>query len=211
MKSRTWHIRIKEWFPPDDRVPTIMAQLCVLREDLYLELEGLKEDEIKPLDRNGDNYRSAYFFRNSTKTLFEMRKAVQCLKVQEAFMKQLAKQKGFHEAFKDFDKAMFQSRHLLKRLRHETSGHLDEGAFKNALEKISCDTKQLFQGGNSPKTLHYKFCLEFLGAIFLRQVDKDFEEEWGRILRTTADVSFKAIKAVDLLFMAYVEQRGFQY
>jgi hypothetical protein len=80
MKSRTWHIRVKEWFPPNDRVATIMAQLCVLREDLYLELEGLKEDEIKPLDRNGDNYRSAYFFRNSTKTLFEMRKTVQRLK-----------------------------------------------------------------------------------------------------------------------------------
>lgn len=39
-----------------------MAQLWVVREDLYLELEGVKEDEIKPLDRNGDNYRSAYFF-----------------------------------------------------------------------------------------------------------------------------------------------------
>ena len=76
MKSRTWHIRIKEWFPPDDRVATIMAQLCVLREDLYLELEGLSEDEIGPLDHNGDNFRSAYFFRNSTKTLFEIRKVV---------------------------------------------------------------------------------------------------------------------------------------
>jgi hypothetical protein len=188
-----------------------MAQLCVVMEDLYLELKGLKEDEIKPLDRNGDNYRSAYFFRNSTKTIFEMRKAVQCLKGQEAFMKQLANQKGFHEALKDFDKAMFQSRDLLKRLRHKTSGHLDEGVLKNALKKISCDTQQLFQAGSNPKTLQYKFCLEFLGAIFLREVDKDFEEEWGRILKTTADVSFKANRAVDMIFMAYVEQRGFQY
>jgi hypothetical protein len=59
--------------------------------------------------------------------------------------------------------------------------------------------------------MHYKFCLEFLGAIFLRKVDKDFKEEWRRILKVTADVSFKALKAVDLLFMAYVEQRGFSY
>src|SRR5262249_17878336 len=121
MKSRTWHIRVREWFPPDDRVATIMAQLCVLREDLYLELEGLKQDEIQPLDHNGDNFRSAYFFRNSTKTLFEMRKAVQNLKRQADFMKKLANQKDFHTAFKDFDKAMFNSRNLLKRLRHETS------------------------------------------------------------------------------------------
>jgi hypothetical protein len=211
MKSRTWHIRIKEWFPPEDRVATIMAQLCVLREDLYLELEGLSEDEIGPLDHNGDNYRSAYFFRNSTKTLFEMRKAVQRLKGQAAFMKQLASQRDFHAAFKDFDKAMSKSQDLLKRLRHETAGHLDEAAFRNALEKISPETKQLFQGGTNPKTTHYKFCLEFLGAIFLREVDKDFEEEWHRILKVTADASFKALEAIDLLFMAYVQQRGFSY
>jgi len=64
-----------------------MAQLCVLREDLYLELEGLSEDEIDSLDHNGDNYRSTYFFRNSTRTLFEIRKAVQSLKGQAVFMK----------------------------------------------------------------------------------------------------------------------------
>jgi len=188
-----------------------MAQLCVLREDLYLELEGLKEDEIVPLDRNGDNYRSTYFFRNSTKTLFEIRKVVQNLKGQETFMKQLANQGDFHAAFKEFDNAISKSRDLLKRLRHETSGHLDEGAFSNALQKISTDTKQLFQAGNNPKNLHYKFCLEFLGAIFLRTFDKDYEEEWHKILKMTADVSFKAIKAVDMLFIAYVQQRGFKY
>jgi hypothetical protein len=47
--------------------------------------------------------------------------------------------------------------------------------------------------------------------MILRDVDKDFEEEWCRILKVTADASFKALKAVDLLFMAYVQQRGFSY
>lgn len=211
MKSRTLHIRINEWFPPDDKVATIMAQLCVLREDLYLELAGLSEGDIEPLDHNGDNYRSIYFFRNSTKTLFEIRNAIQSLKRQHAFMKQLANQRDFHAAFKDFDKVMSAARELLKRLRHETSGHLDAEAFGIALGKISSDTKQLFQAGNTYKTLHYKFCLEFLGAIFLRKVDQNYEDEWRNILRMTSKVSFKAIKAVDFLFMAYVEQRGFQY
>ena len=211
MNSRTWHIPIKVWFPPDDRLATIMAQLCVLREDLYLELEGLKEDVIEPLDHNGANYRWIYFFRNSMKTLFEIRSVVQHLKGQEIFMKQLAKQRDFHSAFKAFDKAMTKSRDLVGRLRHETSGHLDEEAFNSALKQVSCDTKELFQAGNTPKTSHYKFCLEFLGAIFLRKADKDHKEEWRDIQKTTADVSFKAIEAIDMLFMAYVEQRGFPY
>ncbi len=211
MKSRTWHIRVQEWFPPNDNVATIMAQLCVLREDLYLELEGLSEDNIAALDHNGDNYRSIYFFRNSTRTLFEMRKVVGNLKRQAEFMKKLSKQSDFHRAFKDFDTAVFKSRNLLKRLRHETSGHVDQTAFEFALRKIVPDTKQLFQAGNTSKTLHYKFCLEFLGAVFLSKTDKAFEAEWQRILKTTSDVSFKAINAVDTLFMAYIEQRGFQY
>ena len=211
MNSRTFHIRIKDWFPPDDEVAAIMAQLCVLREDLYLEMQGLNEDEIKPLDANGDNYRSTYFFRNSTRTLFEIRNAVETLKIEKTFIRQLAEQKNFHEAFVEFDKAMSEARELVNRLRHETGGHLDDGAFKKALERISLETQVLFQSGRNPKTLHYKFCLEFLGAIFLSEVDKDFEEEWGRILRTTADVSFKAINALDMIFMAYVKQRRFQY
>ncbi|MGC4095672.1 MAG: hypothetical protein QM706_01025 [Nitrospira sp.] len=211
MKSRTWHIRIQEWFPPNDDVATIMAQLCVLREDLYLELEGMKEDDIASLDYNGEGFRSIYFFRNSTKTLFEMRKVVGNLKRQAEFMKKLAKQREFHKAFKDFDTAIFKSRNLLKRLRHETSGHVDQKAFECALQIIAPDTKQLFQAGDTPRTLHYKFCLEFLGAVFLRKADTDFEVEWRKILKATADVSFKAINAVDMLFMAYVEQRGFQY
>lgn len=106
---------------------------------------------------------------------------------------------------------MSKSRNLLGRLRHETAGHVDQQAFESALRKISSDTKQLFQVGDTPRTLHYKFCLEFLGAVFLSKADKDFESEWEKILKTTADVSFKAIKAMDMLFMAYVEQRGFQY
>jgi hypothetical protein len=127
------------------------------------------------------------------------------------FIKQLAEQKNFREAFVEFDKAMLEANELVKRLRHETGGHLDDGAFKKALESISLETQVLFQSGSSPKTLHYKFCLEFLGAIFLSQVDKDLEEEWDRILRTTTGVSLKAINALDMIFMAYVEQRRFQY
>ena len=79
------------------------------------------------------------------------------------------------------------------------------------LKRFLLKPKYYFKADVTPKMLHYKFCLEFLGALFLSEVDKDFEEEWGRILRTTADISFKAINALDMIFMAYVEQRRFQF
>lgn len=188
-----------------------MAQLCVLREDLYLELQGLQEEVIKPLDDNGDIYRSSYFFRNSTRTLFEIRNAVETLKIEKTFIQHLAGLPDFHKAFLEFDKAMSEAKELVKRLRHETGGHLTDGAFENALKNISPDARLLFQCGDTPRTLHYKFCLEFLGAIFLSKVGSDFEIELQKILKTTADISFKAVEAVDILFMAYVNQRGFEY
>ena len=211
MRSRTWHIRIKEWFPPDEEVAAIMAQLCVSREDLFLELQGLKEDEIKALDGNGDNYRWAYFFRNSIKTLFEVRNAVETLKIERTFIEKLSEQPSFHQAFIEFDKAMSEARVLIKRLRHQTAGHLDDAAFKKALNDISSDTRLLFRAGDSPKTLHYRFCLEFLAAIFVDEVDTDFEAEWHRILAMTSEVSFKAIRSIDLIFSAYADQRKFEY
>jgi hypothetical protein len=219
MRSRSWHIRTKEWFPPEDEVAALMAQLCVLREDLYLELQGIKENKIEPLDDNGSNYRDIYFFRNSTRTLFEINKAVQSLKRKQIFMKALAKQKEFHDAFGEFDKAIHKARNLLKRLRHETAGHLDQAAFQNALTKIAPDTQSLFQASDHPKRLHYRFALEFLGAIFLSGVVEEYdaktkelyEKEWRMILETISGVSFKAINAIDTLFGAYVEQRGLMY
>ncbi len=188
-----------------------MARLCVLREDLYLELQGIQEEKIKPLDDNGDIYRSTYFFRNSTRTLLELSSAVATLKIEKTFVHHLAGLPDFHKGFVEFDKALSEVKELVKRLRHQAGGHLKDGAFKKALEKISPDARLLFQYGDAPKTLHYKFCLEFLGAIFMSEVEKDFEVEWQTILKTTSDVSFKAIEAVDLLFTAYVKQRGFQY
>ena len=210
MRSRTWHIPVRQWFPPHDPVAVIMAQLSVLREDLYLELQGVKEDQIQALDDNGDNWRSIYFFRNSTKTLFEIRNAFEKLKQEKQFLKHLSLQPLFHKAYKDFDTAMTRSHKLIKKLRHETAGHLNHTAFKTALENIAPDTKQLFQGGNSAKTTHYKFALEFLGAIFHGEKTDDVESEWKRILQSTSDVSFKALKAIDLVFNAYVDHRGFQ-
>lgn len=99
-----------------------MARLCVLREDHYLELEALKDQTFDRLEQRGDPYKAIYYFRNSARTLFEIREAILDLKGQKTIMQQLANQADFHAAFKEFDQVMSKSRDLIKRLRHETSG-----------------------------------------------------------------------------------------
>ena len=38
-----------------------------------------------------------------------------------------------------------------------------------------------------------------------------YENEWRIILETISGVSFKAINAIDIIFWAYVEQRGLMH
>lgn len=80
MRSRIGFIRLKEWFPPDDAVATNMARLCILREDLFLESQAIRADELTPLDANGEDWRRLYFHRNIFRTLDNIRGAMHQLR-----------------------------------------------------------------------------------------------------------------------------------
>jgi len=76
LKSRIRFISPAKWFPADDATATVVARLCVLREDLYIELLGvaaeaislsipMMESPLPNMDDNGDAYRRLYFMRAS--------------------------------------------------------------------------------------------------------------------------------------------------
>jgi hypothetical protein len=82
----------RKWFADGDPVSTAVARLCVLREDIYIELLGLAADEINVslpnaagianppgIDDNGPEYRRIYFLRASLRTLAEVRGALAVL------------------------------------------------------------------------------------------------------------------------------------
>ena len=41
LKSRIRYISPRKWFPAHDPIAATVARLCILREDLYIELLGL--------------------------------------------------------------------------------------------------------------------------------------------------------------------------
>jgi len=183
-----------------------MARLCILREDLYLELRGMVDKPIPDLDECSSDWREIYFFRNSVRTLLEIRGAAETIRKKKAFMQALAKQP--HRLKVSFDKlasALNLVHALIRKLRNEVGGgHVSQEALEEALTITAHDTKGLLQLGDKPKELHYKFALEFIGAAMLRHVSyQDAQKEWQRILESTFELSFKAIKAIDLLFVAY--------
>src|SRR5262245_4724381 len=92
VKLRVRPIKIRRWFPPNDPVATAVATLCVPREDFFLELQGMISDEIAPLDGNASAYRRAYFWRNSLRTLVEIRKTLNKLNALPDFRSAMEKE-----------------------------------------------------------------------------------------------------------------------
>ena len=205
IRTRISHINVAKWFPANDPIAVSIARLCVLREDLYLELRGMVKEPIPTLDECSDDWRTIYFFRNSVRTLLEIRGAVETLKARKVFTLALGRQPDpLSKTLDDLAGALDKAHALIKKLRNEVAGHLPHEAIEEALRQIAPETKGLLQIGGNAKEIHYKFALEFLGATMLRHVvNKDAEKEWNKILKTTLQLGFKAIRSIDMLFVAY--------
>ena len=137
----------------------------------------------------------------------EIRGAFEALRKDKSFLASMAGQPEYKTAYEEFQQAMNDSHTVLKALRNEISGHLKDKAFKRGLARIDPATKQLFQGGNNPMNIHYKFALEFIGAVMLRGARKHPARKWKSLLKRVSNASFKAIRAIDSLFFLHVEQR----
>lgn len=210
-KTSFTHIPVATWFPPGDEIAALMARLCVLREDLYIEFVGLQAETLPTLDEGSADYRRTYFYRNQFRTLFEIMGAVRMLsRRHKAFMADMHTlhpelESEFDSLVSMVDKAWDQ----VKDFRDDVGAHLQHKAVREGLSKISLDTKCMFQAGNSPKTIHYKFAIEIVGATFLRKVPlSSATQEWENLFDTMRDLGFKALNFVDILFYGYGRIRG---
>ena len=43
-------VKLRKWFPPHDPLASKIARLCILREDLMLEMQGIYADTVAELD-----------------------------------------------------------------------------------------------------------------------------------------------------------------
>jgi len=86
MKTHIRHLNLYKWFPSNDPIANAVARLCILKEDLSIEMEGVVADKIKYLDKTSTNTRKLYFIRNSVRTLREIVEAVDDLQNDEEFI-----------------------------------------------------------------------------------------------------------------------------
>ena len=147
MRTRIHQINFSEWFPPNDVVAVVVARLCILRQDYLLELQGMVTrggidgQGFPQLDENSSEWRRIYFFRNSLRTLFEIRRTVEGLFHTKERKEALSREAtDLQEAFRELRERLSIAAELVKDLRHDVGGHVDHGAVQKALATMSIGT-----------------------------------------------------------------------
>ena len=211
MGFRIQHISFRKWFPPDDPVAVTIARLCVLRQDLLLEGQAIRQSSLPSLDQNGDIWRRLYFWRNSFRTLENIRSAVHTLKCQKTFKEGLSKEsRSVQEGFLRLEKALEKiSKEFLKDLRNDLGGHVSQKAVTDALRGMDTDQKGLLQVSDGKVgDQQYKFVTELVYQMMLPPgLIKSRGQELKRRSRKAAKMMW-AVQVIDEIFNTYVKSRG---
>jgi hypothetical protein len=54
-------MKLRKWFPPKDRFAACVMRICILREDLFIEMAGVHATQIKRLDGHSVLWRRIAF------------------------------------------------------------------------------------------------------------------------------------------------------
>jgi hypothetical protein len=202
-------IKIRRWFPPQDRIATAVATLCILREDFFLELRGIITDDIEALDKNSTAYRRTYFWRNSLRTLMEIRQTLNALSRVPAFRAAMAEEMGgARHAFEAAKDALNRaSEKFLRDLRNTLGGHIDLERMQEGLDQIDIQIEAFGQFGDSRQNTQFTFALELLWAAILRDSPTTAAlEDVNRILGDTSAL-IAAFGALDEVIGWYIHSR----
>jgi|GEM_PF-1262189 len=221
MRTTIFHVPVKKWFPPEDPIAILVVKLCILREDYLLELAGMTEGEnfnleSKPtygeykigLDKNSGAWRIAYFFRNSLKTLYEVREEVEAFfddKKLKAFLARESKQ--FQDALKKLRKELTIAEVAVVRIRHSLGGHVARGEIRKILRDMPDDTRVLFQDSRISGERRYKFVGEIVYRMFLPGIpENDLLAKLNELMDETSGL-IPVFRTIDEVFAVYAHDR----
>jgi hypothetical protein len=173
-------INLARWFPFDNALSVKMARLCIIREDLLMEFMAIHAEDIEPLDGAGARLRRMYFLRNSIKSLQELSSAVHSLLSDAQFKALLEKQtKDMQARFERFKKLEAEVGGILKNVRNEICGHVQQDAVRDALQRISEGNRGaagFLEANEPPNVTCYEFAHELAAEILLEGVSAEERE-----------------------------------
>lgn len=166
------------------------------------------QESIPSLDKNSPPWRLMYFWRNSVRTLLEIRSALETLQTDKEFLGSLAAQpEWFQEAFNKLVYKIRTAHELLKDVRTEIGGHVKLQAVQEGLAHMNMDSNGLIELGPVIAESHYRFARQLVGQILLRDVpNQNWENHLKEILGKTSELS-AALEAIDIVLLAYIDAR----
>ena len=183
-------MKLRKWFPPRDRFATCVMRLCILREDLFIEMAGVQATQIKKLDGHSVLWRRMYFWRSLVKTVSEFRSTIETLRMLPEFREVLKRQPpSWKKKYELMVKKLSKAQTLLKKTRNSLGGHILQQTVEEALDEMSLDLFSYIEVGRIEKKTHYRFTNEFILEMMLTGVPTDQREaEIEKHFRTVADL-----------------------
>ncbi|BFU93297.1 MAG: hypothetical protein NTNFB02_00190 [Nitrospira sp.] len=202
MRTKTWSIRIKDSFPVDDQIAMLILKLLVLREDFVLELAGMIQGTDKKfgerslemprveanIDENSPAWRQLYFYRNSLRTLYEIRSEVDEFCNSAKGKAALAKESHhLQHVLNKLQKQMATAEKTVARLRHNLGGHVSRGSIRATVRHMHNDISGFIQIGDVYGKTRYKFIGEIVMRMLLPGVSEhQVLEKLEELLRETS-------------------------
>jgi hypothetical protein len=169
-----------------------VAALCVLYEDMRLELYGIAAEKIEPLDSDtlSDNYRRFYLVRRAAATQSEFAGSLRRISGSPSFKALRRKSESLRgEDWKAWDEAVrfFHSSHqeILTKVRNDVGGHFHFAGAKWAVEHLSHEAVGRLEMGVRGDKLGYRlhFAGEIAGTAAMRHLKgSDTEEKTKQLI-----------------------------
>jgi hypothetical protein len=201
-------VKLRKWFPPDDPLAAKIARLCILREDLLLEMQGVYTEEIQGLDEHSSQFRRLYFLRNLIRTQIELSGALQVLLSTPEFKVLLGKaSKDIQDAFHDATAVIAKAHSVTKDVRNDICGHVRELAVQAAIDRIDPEAWGFLSVGKIAKHTHYKFVGELIAEILLKDVSLEERQKIESSKFATIAEFVELFALIEHCVLLYVEDR----
>jgi len=186
-----------------------IARICILREDLLLEMQGYMAEEIKALDEHSPEFRRTYFVRSMVRTQMELAGAISRLLADAHFKTLLEKQPAeIKMQFADGQDLIARSKPVAKDMRDDICGHVQEKAVREALEDIHHDVFGLMDMAPMAANPHYKFAAELVSAIMLKRIPEEELRAFTSSKFATLAEMLKLFRLIEHSLVIYATDKG---
>jgi len=185
--------QLSKIFPEDttsEGLSARMARLCVLYEDLRIELTAVAQKSIPLLEATDKRYRQNYFLRRSIATLVEFAEGLRLLNktpgfatIRNAFPTEVTERWNMGVSFFAKNEKFF------LRIRNDIGGHFGEEAARFAVSNL--DPEAVGKMEVRGRTIHLHFAGELAATAATRHLLGSNSEQKFKVLLTRCVAGYK--------------------